>query len=184
MRESVGFSPLEPESGGTFVTHHMVFQKRYVGELLSLMARTTKSSLPWPKLIMSLSQKFYRFSEYKTYCTYMVRHHRDDFYYHELTEFGEGGLRFRDANCVVSEMLRLCKISNGGIPYQEVRDYVLTNWKSMSLPEQAFPGYIQLDHVYGLEGIDVDAAPCAGSDVNPSAINAINYSKRRRIMVA
>jgi len=53
----------------------MVFQKKYVKELMDLMNETTKSDLPMPKLIMSLSRKFYRFSEYKTYCSFMVRNH-------------------------------------------------------------------------------------------------------------
>ena len=100
MEAMTGFTPLDPEGGGTFVAHHMVFHKKYITELLDLMMRTTKSTLPWPQMIMSYSKQFYRFSEYKTYTTFMKRYHPEHFFYHPLSCYGEGGLRFREANDV------------------------------------------------------------------------------------
>jgi hypothetical protein len=61
-------TPLEPNEGGTFVAHHMTFNKQRVIEMLELMTNTTGSHcMPWPKLIMSYSRKYYRFSEYKVH---------------------------------------------------------------------------------------------------------------------
>lgn len=114
MRALTGFTPLEPVEGGTFVAHHMVFQTKYVKEMLELMAEKTNCSRPWPLMIMAASKKFYRFSEYKTYATFMLKTHPEEFHYHELSMFGEGGLRFREANTVVDDMLTVCKIKDGG----------------------------------------------------------------------
>ena len=114
MRALIGFTPLEPAEGGTFVAHHMVFQAEYVIEMLELMAVTTKCSDPWPLMIMAASRKFYRFSEYKTYATFMLKTHPEEFLYHALPLFGEGGLRFREANSIVDDILKASKIKNGG----------------------------------------------------------------------
>jgi hypothetical protein len=114
MRALTGFSPLEPSEGGTFVAHHMVFQTKYVTEMLQLMAEKTGSNVPWPLMIMAASRRFYRFSEYKTYATFMLKMHPEVFHYHELALFGEGGLRFREANKIVDDMLKASKIRDGG----------------------------------------------------------------------
>lgn len=114
MRALTGFTPIEPCEGGTFVAHHMVFQTKYVTEMLQLMAERTASLDPWPLMIMASSRKYYRFSEYKTYATFMMKMHPDEFNYHELCMFGEGGLRFRDANNIVDDMLTKSKIKDGG----------------------------------------------------------------------
>lgn len=156
MRALIDMTPLEPQKGGTFVTHHMVFHTKYTKELLNTMNLLTGSDLPWPKLIMSYSRKFYRFSEYKTYATYMTNKYPSEFNYHELNLFGKDGLRFREANHILDSMLSFCDVSYGGISYHQVRQYVLANWVKMPCAGQNIPAYIQLDHVYGLEGIDLN----------------------------
>lgn len=156
MQALTGFSPLDPSTGGTFVTHHMVFHKKYVTELLDLMVKVTESTLPWPLLIMSHSRKFYRFSEYKTYATFMLRYHPEHFYFHPLSMFGAGGLRFREANEVVEEMLASVRFSNGGLSYTQVKDFFLS--KQQSNDGKCIPAYVQLDHVYGLDGVDLNLA--------------------------
>ena len=78
------------------------------------MAEKTGSNIPWPLMIMAASRKFYRFSEYKTYATFMSKLHPEEFSYHELSMFGEGGLRFREADSIVDDMLKASKIRDGG----------------------------------------------------------------------
>lgn len=155
MKALTGMVPLEPTEGGTFVAHHMVFHTQYIREMLDLMAEKTASLEPWPILIMSYSRKFFRFSEYKTYATFMLRHHPEVFNYHELKLFGDGGLRFREANSVIDEMMKQFVITNGGLSYSDVNNFVSVNWKGLSglTNQQCYPAYVQLDHVYGLEGI-------------------------------
>eukprot|EP01037_Dinobryon_pediforme_P018291 gene18292-18553_t len=147
MKALTGFEPQNPTAGGTFVAHHMVFNKHFMKELLDHMIETTKSDLPWPLLVMSLSRTYYRFSEYKTYATFMMNKHPGEFRYHELRHFGEGGLRFREANSIQVTRFMLKKwreVSNSSkastTPNGELREF------------SSRPAYVQLDHVYGLPG--------------------------------
>jgi hypothetical protein len=77
MRALCGFGPREPEGGGTFVAHHMVFHRALVGKMLDHMVRHTGSNLPWPRLIMSYSRRYFRFSEYKTYASFVLQRMQD-----------------------------------------------------------------------------------------------------------
>ncbi len=176
MKALTGLNPVDPIGGGTFVTHHMVFHASCVAELLRLMQATTKSGLPWPLLIMSMSQKHYRFSEYKTYCAFMTRFHPHLFHYHPFGDFGEGGLRFREANDVIDSLLAACRFSDGGLSYEQMKTYFFhRTWKKKNntavvAPQNSFcqnsydiekrvvvrPAYVQLDHVYGLDGVDLN----------------------------
>jgi hypothetical protein len=159
MLELTGFSSLDPASGGgTFVTHHMIFNKLYIKELLELMTNTSRSLLPWPLLIMSQSRKHYRFSEYKTYATFMLHKHPSLFHYHDLNKFGDGGLRFRDAESILSDMMQCCKFEDGGLSFHQVREFIANkNWGKLNLSgiKNFMPAYVQLDHVYGLSNIDL-----------------------------
>ena len=166
MKALTDETPRDPQGGGTFVAHHMVFNKHYVQEMLHHMLLTTGSSLPWPLLIMSYSRKFYRFSEYKTYATYMLNHHPAEFHYHPLSDFGEGGLRFRDANRIIEQLLAACPLSKGGLSYAQIVSFAKENMKEFQGPintaqevrheVSVVPGYIQLDHVYGIAKLGLD----------------------------
>jgi hypothetical protein len=94
MYDLTDMNALSPDEG-TYVTHHMVFNKKYVIELLNLMTNKISNKILWPLLIMSKSKQFYRFSEYKTYCTFMKLYHPDEFNYHPLHLYGNG-IRIRD----------------------------------------------------------------------------------------
>ena len=109
---------------------------------------------------MSQSRQYYRFSEYKTYATFMLNRHPEDFHYHDLKSFGEGGLRFREANTIVDEMLKSCRLRKCGLSYKQVSNFMMKKWKELSEQQQQQqqhlpfirPAYVQLDHVYGLPG--------------------------------
>jgi len=198
MKHVCGFEPLEPENGGTFVAHHMVFHTGYVNEMLELFASNVKlhkqkeqeqpsthisnkssssSNTPWPLLIMALSRTFYRFSEYKTYATFMLKHHPHEFHYHDFDLFGQGGLRFREANDVCEKMLAACPLQDGGLSYSQVVQFVRQTLIAGSSSGErqgaataspsahaCIPGYVQLDHVYGLEGIDLNMSASSPID--------------------
>ena len=158
MKSLINIYPLEPKEGGTFVTHHMVFNKIRVIEMIDLMKNNTGyHNIPWPKLIMSYSRKFYRFSEYKTYATFMINKYPDEFNYHAVNKFGYGGLRFRDSTEIINQVLQICPIINGGIPYEKIKNFLQDNWYNLpGSNKDLFPAYIQLDHVYGLEDISLN----------------------------
>ena len=42
------------------------------------------------------------------------------------------------------------------LSFGQVRGYVWRNWRNLSTPGQPMPSYIQLDHVYGLAGFDLN----------------------------
>jgi len=155
MKALTNMLPTEPNEGGTFVAHHMIFNKDYINEMLNLIIKNNYEShnIPWPKLIMSYSRKFYRFSEYKTYSTFMINNHAEEFHYHLFNEFGDGGLRFRDANEIIERILIDCPIINGGIPYNKFKQFFDNIWKTLpGANHNIIPAYIQLDHVYGFDG--------------------------------
>ena len=180
MKALTGMSPLEPPSGGTFVAHHMVFKKEYVREMLSLMGEKTATLRAWPLLIMSYSRKYFRFSEYKTYATFMINYHPDRFFHHELPLFGEGGLRFREANAIMDDILKASSFANGGLSFEQLDKYVRANWKSLSSSNQMYiPGYIQLDHVYGLNLNDLRIAGPTAKDVEPGSPDSVEGERER-----
>ena len=158
MKALINMIPVVPNEGGTFVSHHMIFEKKRVTEMINLMIEHTGYlNIPWPKLLMSFSRKFYRFSEYKTYSTFMINKHPEEFHYHLFNDFGEGGLRFREADEIIKKILLKCPIINGGIPYKEIKLFFDENWNILpGAKKNVYPAYIQLDHVYGLEGIELN----------------------------
>jgi hypothetical protein len=145
MKSLTDMSPCEPEEGGTFVSHHMAFNKNRVIEMINLMIETTGyQNIPWPKLIMSHSRKFFRFSEYKTYATFMINNYSQEFHYHKLCHFGQGGIRFRDTKEIMAKILLECPLDNGGISYDKLKMFFENKYSP------TIPGYIQLEHVYGM----------------------------------
>jgi hypothetical protein len=178
MQALCGLVARQPEGGGTFVSHHMCLHTAHVAGLLRLARQHTASQLPWPQLVMSFSQRFYRFSEYKTYATYALHQNEAlsaaatppsttlEFRYHALEIFGAGGLRFRQTDEVLREMISLCGVKDGGIPYAKAREFAKLKWSSGSDSNGSGggsggggTGYLQLDHVYGLGGIELNLTP-------------------------
>lgn len=157
----------------------MIFNKLCVFEMLSNIMTFTKSTLPWPLLIMSYSRIFYRFSEYKTYATFMIRNYPDQFEYHKLADFGECGIRYREAGPVLRDIIiTTChynETNNNDADYDyhvvvERKTYKNDNNILKSAIESGLsyvrvrdytlkkwnqtnqvPGYIQLDHVYSFD---------------------------------
>ena len=87
----------------------------------------------------------------------MINNYPQEFHYHFFCDFGAGGLRFREANEIVKKILQKCPVINGGIPYEKIKLFFDENWKNLpGAKENLYPAYIQLDHVYGLEGINLN----------------------------
>ena len=42
------------------------------------------------------------------------------------------------------------------LSFGQVKGYVMKNWRTLTSPGQPMPAYIQLDHVYGLSGFDLN----------------------------
>ena len=177
MHALAGLNSSDPPEGGTFVAHHMVFNTCLVKEMLASMASTTGSNLPWPLLIMSYSRKFYRFSEYKTYASFLTAKHPHALRHHRLADFGEGGLRFRDAVAVVNDIARSSPVSlamaeSGGLSFHLVYSYMTRHWETLSAPNVPahMPAYVQLDHVYGLPEAYLRHLPALSICSSPASV--------------
>lgn len=121
MRSVLGLESVEPEGGGTSVTHHNVFSARLVASMLAEVEQRAGGKC-WPVVLMSLSRQFYRFSEYKTYFSWMHARHPARLRYHKLSEYGHG-LRVRDADRLAGDILAQCPNSSDGVSYSDFAAY-------------------------------------------------------------
>jgi hypothetical protein len=135
---------------GTFVTHHMVFDKEYVKKMMEIIMKRKNIHIPWPKYLLSLCNQFYRFSEYILYSTFIHEYHSQDFYYYPYSEFGESGIRYRDTTEIIENIRNSIPISNNNsnnktyFTYQEIKDYY------SNLKDKVKVTYVQFEHVYHL----------------------------------
>jgi hypothetical protein len=141
IRHLLGINVAKPFEG-TFVTHHMVFQKRYLKEMFEHIQDTLllSSSYSWPIYFISLSHSFYRFSEYLLYATFMMHFHSDDFHCHSFEKYGKDGIRFRETTEIIQDMKKE-KINNSFFTYTDIVDFFSKNNKHP-------PSYVQFEHVY------------------------------------
>jgi len=132
--ELIGMPALEPEEG-TFVPHHFIMYKSVLEELFTYIER--KSEKPWYLSILSLSKKFWRFSEYKCIATFMMEKKPELLHYHSFQKYGNG-IRFRDSREIYREIMELVP-SNEDVPYDIILEYI-KKW-------EVVPSYIQLEHL-------------------------------------
>ena len=138
-----GFPPFCPSKEGTFVSHHMVFNKKYVKEMIQTILDRKNISESWPIYFISLSHKFYRFSEYMMYSSFMVKFHPEEFFYYPYELYGKMGVRFReqDTKEIIEKFREKYAYKNTGfLSYQEIVKFF--NEKNHT--------YVQFEHVYHL----------------------------------
>jgi len=139
---------------GTFVTHHMVFQKKYLKEMFHHIQIHNKllTSWSWPLYIISLSHTFYRFSEYLLYATFVTHSYSDAFHYHPFEKYGKSGIRFRETNEIIQKMKKTCDLCNRSFTYAEVANYFLKKeeceYGCKDGCKDGSPSYVQFEHVY------------------------------------
>lgn len=61
------------------------------------------------------------------------------------------------------------------LPHAQVQGYVKLYWKALTTPGQCMPAYIQLDHVYGLDGFDLNMSSIP-SQINSSSSSSSSLS--------
>jgi len=145
IRHLLGIDVVKPFEG-TFVTHHMVFEKKYLKDMFQHIQDTLllscSLSYSWPIYFISLSHSFYRFSEYLLYATFMMHFHSDAFHCHSFEKYGKDGIRFRETTEIIQDMKKEkeCKC-NTFFTYTDIVDYFSKNNKHP-------PSYVQFEHVY------------------------------------
>ena len=143
IRHLLGIDVAKPFEG-TFVTHHMMFEKKYLKEMFEHIHNTLllSCSQSWPIYFISLSHSFYRFSEYLLYATFMMHFHSDAFHCHSFEKYGKDGIRFRETTEIIQDMKKgKGKDFNTFFTYADIVDYFSKNNKHL-------PSYVQFEHVY------------------------------------
>ena len=138
--ELLGLNAVEPEDGGTFVPHHFVFHHEVIHKFLDHITNDDKSC-NWITRIMELSQKFYRFSEYKCIATFMINYFPHLFSYHPFEKYGKQGIRYRDWKEIVPFIKSQINIDESGLSFKDFCDFVNKNFVD-------YPSYIQIEHIY------------------------------------
>ena len=155
--------PSEPQ--GTFVPHHFVIHHSVIQAFIERVERihnlhfiinqnlnsngvNLDQDLPkktWIEIILSLSKKYYRFSEYKTLATFMSYYYPELFWYHPFSKYGEKGIRIRDskeAHYFVERILQKnTDVDIKTISYSNFYEFVLETYKD------ELPSYIQVEHL-------------------------------------
>ena len=137
----LGINCAKPVKEGTFVTHHMVFDVEYVKEMIEFVQMKKGISKKWPLYFISLSSKFYRFSEYLLYSTFMMEYYKEAFFYHPYEKYGKTGMRFREPREIIQKIKEKYSFKKDSFfSYQEIADY---------FSELSY-SYVQFEHVYHL----------------------------------
>jgi len=138
----LGFNCIYPNKG-TFIAHHMVFNQNLIKEMLNFIIKKHDIIIPWPLFIISLSKKFYRFSEYNLYSSFINFFYENQFFYHEYDLYGKNGIRFRETEKIIEKIIMICKKSNKKdtlFSFDEIYNFFSS--KSPLIP------YVQFEHVY------------------------------------
>ena len=155
------------ESKGTFVPHHFVFHHKVIHSFIDYIEtihhpfeKRKEEIKTWIEIIISLSKKYYRFSEYKSIATFMSFYFPELLHYHPFQEYGAKGIRIRDSQeahyflKVLEKNLKKNtkkenikkentneKEQSGLISYEDFYEFVTENYKD------TVPTYIQVEHL-------------------------------------
>ena len=133
----------KPIKEGTFVMHHMVFDVEYIKEMIQSIQIKKHISKKWPLYFISLSSKFYRFSEYLLYSTFMMEYYKDEFFYYPYEIYGKSGIRYREPREIIQKIKEKYSFKTDScFSYQEILNYFSESEFSYS--------YVQFEHVYYL----------------------------------
>jgi hypothetical protein len=136
--EILKLNVIEPEKG-TFVPHHFIIHHNVIKNMLKYIM-IDKIENSWIELIMKLSSKYYRFSEYKCLATYMNSFYPKLLLYHSFDSYGKSGIRYRENEEIIKIIKELCIIDKCGLKYSEIIKFV-------NLYYEEIPSYLQIEHI-------------------------------------
>jgi hypothetical protein len=131
--------------GGTFVPHHFVFYPHIIRCFIRYIEKihhcTRKK--PWFRVILQLSKKYYRFSEYKNIATFMSYFFPNKLHYHSFLYYGKEGIRIRDpeeAEDFIRDLKKNIPPCKTYITYRDFNHYLFFKYEQQ-------PTYIQVEHL-------------------------------------
>jgi len=143
IRQLIGVEAIEPPMEGTFVPHHFIMHHKVLDDLITHIETNNKLNFNWIKAIMELSEKYYRFSEYKCIASFMNTYYPELLLFYQFNEYGKTGIRYRESDEMV-EKLENYRKNKENIPialtYKLFQKFVSENYDEI-------PSYIQLEHV-------------------------------------
>ena len=144
IKELIGFEAIEPPIEGTFVPHHFVMHHKVLEHLI-LHIEEKYADIHWIEAIMLLSNRYYRFSEYKCIATFMKKYYPDLLQYYIFSEYGKKGIRYRESIEIIEKLKGFCENKHGRLlTYDIFKEFINENFDTT-------PSYIQIEHLPPLE---------------------------------
>jgi len=143
IRQLIGVDAIEPQTEGTFVPHHFIMHHKVLEDLIRHIENINKLNFNWIKSIMELSEKYYRFSEYKCIASFMNTYYPELLLFYPFNEYGKTGIRYRESDAMVERLENYRKNKENilmPLTYKLFQKFVSENYDEI-------PSYIQLEHV-------------------------------------
>jgi len=144
----IGIPAIEPPIEGTFVPHHFIMHHKVLEDLITHVEKTNELNFNWIKAIMSLSENYYRFSEYKCISSFMNTYYPNLLQFYQFNEYGKKGIRYREADEILGKIINFYEENKNNddcqgisLSYKIFQNFVLTNYNDDA------PSYIQIEHV-------------------------------------
>ena len=125
---------------GTFVPHHYVFYHHILKNIKEYIENNeSKEKKNFIEIIIELSHKHFRFSEYRLVSSYMKKYFPDLLKYHDFELFGKYGERIRDSINFLKE-INIFLDNMDEISYLDFVKFVNKKYSKM-------PSYLQIEHI-------------------------------------
>lgn len=143
LRSTLNIDPVIPEGGGTFITHHMVFDSNILNKFFKSISDNC-GGLPWPFAIIKISNSALRWSEYLSYASFAINENQLNF--HPYQKFGEGGIRIRGGKFgqILTNFFEK-NVPMGGYSIQHINKVLMALYGDSARNNT----YLQIDHIYG-----------------------------------
>ena len=142
--ELLKLSEICPHEIGTFVPHHFVFYPNIIKCFIKYIEKIHNCTYknPWFRVIIELSKKYYRFSEYKNIATFMSYFFPEKLHYHYFICYGKNGIRIRDSHEAHEFIEKLKKhINKSYVSYEDFVKFMFLYEKYLNCT------YIQVEHL-------------------------------------
>lgn len=131
------------KEGGTFVPHHFVFYPHVLRCFIRYIEKIHHCTphKPWFRVILQLSKKYYRFSEYKNLATFMSYFFPKKLHYHPFCYYGKGGICIQEpqeAQAFIQELKTHLLTKSIYLNYKDFSNYVYLKYEEE-------PSYIQVE---------------------------------------
>jgi hypothetical protein len=131
--------------GGTFVPHHFVVYPHILRCFIQYIEKIhhCTANKPWFRVIIQLSKKYYRFSEYKNIATFMSYFFPRKLHYHPFLYYGKEGIRIRDteeSQLFIHDLKKSISPCKTYISYCDFNQFLYFKYEHT-------PTYIQVEHL-------------------------------------